>query len=134
LKPEVMKEVEKQEGRKFGEFTLFVGDKGMLGSDARLIPARRNEEVAPPPRTLPRPQALGDPIADLFGCIRNNGTPASNFPDAAAPLTALALTGHLAQFAGPGQKVEWDAKKRECTNLPEINQYVRREYRKGWEI
>ena len=46
----------------------------------------------------------------------------------------MALTGHLAQYAGVGEKVEWDADKMQCTNKPELNQYVRRENRKGWEV
>jgi len=106
LKPEVMKEAEKKVGRPFGEFTLFVGDRGMIGSDGQLIPSADHDKFPPPESTLPR--AHGGPIEDLYWCIRNGGTPASNFPDAAAPLTSIALAGHLAQFAGQGSKVEWD--------------------------
>ena len=132
LRPAIMKETEAKEQRKFGEFTLFVGDKGMIGSDAQLIPHEKHDVVPRPEKTIPR--AHGGPIEDLYWCIRNSGTPASNFPDAAAPLTSIALTGHLAQFAGKGSKVEWDVDKMECTNKPEINQYVKREYRPGWEV
>ena len=132
LKPEIMKETEQKTNRKFGEFTLFVGDKGMLGSDGHLIPQAAHEQFKAPEKTLPR--AHGGPIDDLYWCIRNGGTPASNFPDAAAPLTSIALTGHLAQFAGKGSKIEWDVDKMACTNKPEVNQYVRREYRPGWEV
>jgi hypothetical protein len=49
-------------------------------------------------------------------------------------LTSFALAGHLAQFAGVGKKLEWDVEKMKCTNLPEINRYVRRTYRSGWEV
>jgi hypothetical protein len=132
LKPEVMKETEKKAGREFGEFTLFVGDKGMIGSDGHLIPQAAREKFTPPPKTLPR--AHGGPIDDLYWCIRNGGTPASNFPDAAGPLTAIALAGHLAQFAGQGSKIEWNMERMECTNRPEVNQYVKRTYRPGWEV
>jgi predicted dehydrogenase len=132
LKPEVMKETEKKYGRKFGEFTLFVGDKGLIGSDGRIIPEDKHKEFASPAKTLPR--AHGGPIEDLFHCVKNGGAPCSNFTDSAGPLTAFALTGHLAQFAGVGKKIEWDVEKMECTNLPEINQYVRRTYRQGWEV
>jgi hypothetical protein len=132
LKPDVMKEAEKANDRKFGEFTLFVGDKGLIGSDARILPEAKHKEFASPEKTLPR--AHGGPIEDLFWCIRNNGTPSSNFIDSAAPLTAFALAGHLAQFAGVGKKVEWDVEKMQCTNMPELNKFVRRDYRKGWEV
>jgi len=40
----------------------------------------------------------------------------------------------MAMLAGPGKKVEWDGVGMRCTNLPELNQYVRREYRKGWSL
>jgi len=132
LMPDVMKDAQKKYNRKFGEFTLFVGTKGMIGSDGKILPQEEHDKVPPPPKTLPR--AHGGPIEDLFWCIRNNGTPASNFPDAAAPLTSIALTGHLAQFAGMGKTVEWDVDGMKCTNIPEINRFVKREYRKGWEV
>jgi Oxidoreductase family, NAD-binding Rossmann fold/Oxidoreductase family, C-terminal alpha/beta domain/TAT (twin-arginine translocation) pathway signal sequence len=133
LRPKVWKDAEEQEGRKFGEYTLFVGSKGMIGSDAKMIPQAEHDRFPKPERTLPRAHGAG-PIQDLYWCIRNGGTPASNFPGAAAPLTSIALTGHLAQFAGIGSKVEWDMEKMQCTNLPEINRFVRREYRAGWEV
>lgn len=133
LKPALWKDTEEKEQRKFGEFTLFVGTKGMIGSDAIIIPQAEHDKFAKPEPTLPRAHGSG-PIQDLYWCIRNGGTPASNFPDAAAPLTSIALTGHLAQFAGQGSKVEWDVARMECTNLPQINQFVRRQYRSGWEI
>jgi len=132
LKPDIMKETEKKYDRKFGEFTLFVGDKGLIGSDSRIIPEDQHKAFPEPPKTLPR--AHGGPIEDLFHCCKNGGAPCSNFTDSAGPLTAFALAGHLAQFAGVGKKIEWDVVKMRCTNLPEANAHVRREYRKGWEV
>lgn len=132
LRPQVMKDAEAKEGREFGEFTLFVGDQGLLGSDARLMPQEKHDQFPRPEKTIPR--AHGGPIEDLYWCIRNGGTPASNFPEAAGPLTSIALTGHLAQFAGKGSKVEWNVEQMKSPNVPEINRYVKREYRKGWEV
>jgi hypothetical protein len=133
LKPDIMKETEKAEKREFGEFTLFVGSKGMIGSDGLLIPLSRHDELTRPAPTLPRAHG-GGPVEDLYWCIRNHGTPASNFPDAAAPLSILVLTSHLAQFAGKGSRIEFDMDKLRCTNLPEVNRYIHRKYRKGWEV
>ena len=132
LKPEIMKETEKKYERKFGEFTLFVGDKGLMGSDSRIIPEDKHKAFPSPPKTLPR--AHGGPIEDLFHAIKNGGTACSNFIDASGPLTAFIMTGHLAIFAGVGKKLEWDVARMQCTNLPEINQHVGRTYRKGWEV
>jgi predicted dehydrogenase len=137
LRPEIMKETEKACEVKFDEDTLFVGDKGLFRvtgtcGSAMLLPVEKQTEYPKPAKTLPR--AHGGPIEDLFYCVKNGGTPCSNFPDASAPLTSFALAGHLAQFAGVGKKLEWDVEKMECTNEPAVNSYLRREYRKGWEV
>jgi predicted dehydrogenase len=132
LKPEIMQETEKKHGRKFGEFTLFVGGNGLIGSDAHIIPEDTHKETASPPKSIAR--AHGGPIEDLFHACKNGTTPCSNFIDAAGPLTAFILTGHLAIFAGAGKKIEWDVEKMTCTNVPEINRLVGRTYRKGWEV
>jgi hypothetical protein len=133
LKPEVMKDAEKQCGRTFGEFTLFVGEKGLIGSDARIIPEERQKQFQLPPKSIPRAKGPG-PAEELFYVCKNGGTCCSNFTDSAGPLTAFALAGHLAQFAGIGKKVEWDVERMECTNISDVNRLVRREYRKGWEV
>ncbi|MDD4872543.1 MAG: Gfo/Idh/MocA family oxidoreductase [Kiritimatiellae bacterium] len=133
LRPEVMKELEKKYEIKWSEATLFVGTKGYLNNHSRIIPESEHQKFPVPPKTLVRPKA-GGPIEDLYACIRTGGTPVSNFIDAAGPLTAMALTGHLAQYAGIGAKIEWNVKKMKCTNMREINKFVRREYRKGWEV
>jgi hypothetical protein len=137
LRPEIMKDAEKKYEVKFGEDTLFVGDKGLFRTGGTcgslgFLPEDRRTEVPVPPKVLPR--AHGSPIEDLFYACKNGTVPCSNFPGASAPLTAFALTGHLAQFAGVGKKLEWDVEQMKCTNLPEINRYVRREYRRGWEV
>ena len=137
LKPEVMKETERKFGTQFGECTLFVGDKGLLRSQGhssgwQFLPEEKRKEIAEPARTIPR--AHGGPIEDLFHAIKNDGTPCSNFPDAATPLTAFVLTGHLAMHAGVGKKLVWDVEAMKCTNVPEVNRFVSREFRKGWEV
>jgi predicted dehydrogenase len=133
LKPQIMKDAEAQCKRTFGEFTLYLGEKGLIGSDARIIPEEKHQQFTPPPKTIPRAVG-GDPLADLFHAYRNGGSPSSNFIDSAGPLTAFVLLGHLAQFAGVGKKIEWDVEKMQCTNMPEANRLLRRVYRKGWEV
>jgi predicted dehydrogenase len=137
LKPEVMKEAEKEFGIEMGEDTLYIGDKGLYrtgghASLATILTPGRAEEFGESPKVLPR--AHGGPIEDLYYAIRNGTTPASNFPDAATPLTAFVLSGQLAQYAGVGKIVKWDVRKMKCTNMPELNQYVGRTYRPGWEV
>jgi hypothetical protein len=133
-KPPLFLEIEQKYNRKlFVEGSLFVGDKGgYITSDARSIPDETMKDFPAPPKTLDR--AHGGPIQDLFWAVRNNSTGCSNFTDWGGPLTSMALTSHLAQFAGVGKTVEWDVEKMECTNMPELNKFVKREYRKGYEV
>lgn len=56
----------------------------------------------------------------------------ANF-DYAGPLTEAVLLGSVASRF-PKATLEWDAKKLTFTNVKEANQYVRREYRKGWKV
>ena len=60
------------------------------------------------------------------------GPPAGSNFAYACPLTETILLGNLALRTG--KPLEWDAEKLQVTNEPEANQYVRREYRKGWEL
>jgi len=137
LKPEIMKQTEKKYNVEFRECTLFVGQQGLIRSQGtaggwQFLPAEKIKGVPEPPKTLPR--AHGGPVGDLFYSIKNDVTPCSDFVESAGPLTAFVLTGHLAMFAGVGKKLQWDVEKMQCTNVPEINKYVRREYRRGWEV
>ena len=136
-KPQIMQETEKECEVKFSECTLFLGEKGKFwttgtAGQARILPLDKHAEYPAPPKSLPR--AHGGPIEDLFWAIKNNGTPVSNIPEWSGPLTEFALLGHLAQKAGVGQKVEWDVAAMRCTNMPQLNEIVRRKYRKGWEV
>jgi hypothetical protein len=81
---------------------------------------------------IPRPTARG-PIEDLYQAIRGGSAPVANF-NYAGPFTEFILSGQLAMLAGPGKKLEWDAAAMKCTNVPDLNQYVQRSYRKGWEV
>ncbi|MEI8376270.1 MAG: Gfo/Idh/MocA family oxidoreductase [Planctomycetota bacterium] len=136
-KPEIIKNLEKEAKRKFKDGTIYVGDKGMMYTDTygggiQLYPEARRQAFANPPKTLPR--AHGGPIEDLFWAIKNDGTPASNFVDYSGRLTEFILTGQLAMLAGVGKKLDWDVAAMKCTNHDEINQFVRRKYRPGWEV
>lgn len=48
------------------------------------------------------------------------------------PMTEAILLGTVA-IRVPGQLLEWDAEKMEFPNYPEAEQYLDREYRKGWK-
>jgi predicted dehydrogenase len=120
---------------------IMVGDKGLLyspsdyGGDWRLIPQELQAEANKVPQSLPRNQDGGDTgmKAELVMAIRENKPEIamSNF-DYAGPLTEFILLGNVAIKAGT--KLQWDGENFKVTNNSEANKYLRREYRKGWEI
>ena len=94
-----------------------------------MLPEERRKEFQKPAPMIPRCES------DHFGewvTACKGGQPAfSNF-DHAGPLTEMVLLGNLALRAGVGQRVEWDGPNLHCTNRPDLNPYVKREYRGGW--
>jgi hypothetical protein len=48
-------------------------------------------------------------------------------------MTEIVLLGVLALRA-PGTRLEWNSEELKVKNVPELNQYVHTEYRKGWTL
>jgi len=110
---------------------IFVGDKGKLTGQPRLMSKERMKDFKIPEPTIPRCASnhFGEWVTACKG-----GRPAfSNF-DHGGPLTEMVLLGNLAIRAGVGKKLVWDGPAMKCTNVPDVNQFVRREYRKGWSL
>ncbi len=119
-----------------GSGSLIIGDKGTLfspddyGSKYFLYPAKDFEGYKPPPKRLPR--AGGNHYGEwVRACKEGNpkGT-MSNF-GYAGPLTETVVLGCVAMRAR--QRIEWDGPNMKVTNLDKANNYLRREYPKGWE-
>jgi hypothetical protein len=133
LKPPLPDELEP--GRSLGAGgSLFVGDSGKLlckgsGTSPRLIPESRMQTYQRPAKTIPRIE--GGHHQDWLRACKGGKPACSNF-DSAGPLTEIVLLGNLA--VRTGRKVLWDGPNMKCTNLPEANQYVRRQYRQGWVL
>jgi len=114
--------------------TLYVGEKGVLytstyGGKMHIVPMEKMDEIKQPPKTLPRPKSVMTDFLDA--CRAGKKETAASF-DYGARLTEFTLLGNLAQHAGPGKKVEWDGHGMKVTNLRELNQWIKRPYRKGW--
>jgi predicted dehydrogenase len=118
---------------------LLIGDKGkILGQRARwsLIPEERAIEYGRPPKKLER--SPGHYVEWIEACKGGGKKPGSNF-DWAGQLAETVLLGNVAlrlKLRGElaKHKLLWDPVKLEFTNLPEANQFLRREYRKGWSL
>jgi predicted dehydrogenase len=114
--------------------TLYVGDKGVIYTDTyggkmHIVPWDKMNETPKPPKTLPRPK---DIFTDFIEACRAGKTETSASFEYGTRLTEFSLLGNLAQHVGVGKKVEWDGPNMRVTNLPELNQWVKREYRKDW--
>ena len=136
-RPPIADELEKKYNRNFGgNGTIYVGDKGYMytgfyGDGARIIPEEKHQEFPLPEKIIPR--IKGSHQENFLNACRT-GTPATSSFDVASRLTELTLLGVLAMLAGERRKIEWDGPNMKCTNLPDINEHIRRENRKGWEV
>jgi predicted dehydrogenase len=64
--------------------------------------------------------------------VQGKGKTSANF-DYAGPLTEAVLLGSVASRF-PHTTLDWNAKRLKFTNVKDANKYVRRAYRKGWEV
>jgi len=138
-RPALAARIEKEYGRKLGNAgSIFVGEKGMMtaashGAAPRIVPEEKHKAFPVPAQTLPR--IKGGIWADFVRACRDPAAPClSDFGAFAGPLLEAMYVGHLAMRAGVGRKVEWDGPNMKCTNMPELNRYATREYRKGWQL
>jgi predicted dehydrogenase len=116
--------------------TLYVGEKGILytgtyGGKMHLVPMEKMNQISQPPKTLPR--IKGESIfVNFLDAVRAGSKDTAASFDYGARLTEFAHLGNLAQHAGVGKKLEWDGPNMKVTNLRELNDWVKRPYRKGW--
>jgi hypothetical protein len=133
LKPTRPEELEP--GRQLGDGgLLYIGDKGKI-LDGRLIPESKMQEYPLPPKRLPR--SIGHYEEWVEAC--KGGQPAGSNFDFAGPLTEVVLMGNIAlrlelREALKRQKLLWDAEKKEFSNLPEANAFLKKTYREGFSI
>jgi predicted dehydrogenase len=125
-----------------GSGCLMIGEKGVLFSpddyggqflvrmndEKVLTPADRHEAIRAVPQTIPRSPGH---YVEWIQAIRGGAPAYSNF-DIAAYLTEIILLGCVALQVG--KKLDWDGPNMRATNAPEAAQFVKREYRKGWEV
>jgi hypothetical protein len=137
--------------------SVFYGTKGMLVTDCysnnpRLLPSSTMNYFKKPEPTLPRIKDQNHVLNFVEGCLE--GKPTSSPFSYAGPLTESVLMGNLAikafqykvlkegkkegdwaPFDYPGRrKLLWDGDAMRVTNYEKANDWVTRDYRKGWEV
>ncbi|HEV8606349.1 MAG TPA: Gfo/Idh/MocA family oxidoreductase [Tepidisphaeraceae bacterium] len=113
--------------------SLFIGSKGKMmagtyGGGVRIIPEAKHQETPKPAQMIPR---VKDHHLEWVEACRG-GTPHSGNFDYAGPFSEVVLLGNLALRVG--KSLDWDGPAMKVTNVPEANEFVRKEYRKGFEV
>ncbi|MGK6353326.1 Gfo/Idh/MocA family protein [Parapedobacter sp. DT-150] len=135
-----------------GNGILFIGTKGkiladLFGENPRLLPTTLMAEVAAIPEKYDRvPGGIEGHYAQwVDACLAGYRKKAVSAPfEISCPLTEALLMANLAirgadlrvgdRYPGRNFKLLWDHRDMRVTNFDEVNQFVRREYRKGWEL
>lgn len=118
-----------------GGGVLMIGDKGKLlhetyGEKPRLLPASNMQEYKQPAAKLPRIKTSHE--MNWANAIKGTDKISCDFAYA-GPLTETMLLGVVATMV-PGMKLKWDSANMKITNLPEAEQFLKREYRQGWAL
>ncbi|HET8655082.1 MAG TPA: Gfo/Idh/MocA family oxidoreductase [Longimicrobiaceae bacterium] len=119
-----------------GGGVLFIGDRGILmhetyGRNPRLFPTSLMDAAARVPQRYRRIGTSHE--MNWINAIRGTDQATSPF-SYAARLTETMLLGLVALRAGEGKKIVYDGDAMQVLNVPEANQYLRRDYRSGWSL
>jgi predicted dehydrogenase len=140
-----------------GNGTYFVGSKGKMmcgtyGANPKLLPISKTDQVKVPQTIARVPGGDEGHYAQwVEACIAGYGKkPVSSPFETAGPLTEALLMANLAirgydirtpkadgkGFNYPGRNIKllWDNKNMRVTNFDDVNQFVKREYRKGYKL
>ena len=113
---------------------LLVGSKGKLlydtyGLNSRLLPKSLHDSVGTPPQKLPRITTSHE--INWSDAAKGKGNASTPF-EYAARLTETMLLGIVALRAGT--KIHYDAAKMRITNSAAGNEFLKRDYRRGWSL
>ncbi|HLJ10923.1 MAG TPA: gfo/Idh/MocA family oxidoreductase, partial [Planctomycetaceae bacterium] len=115
----------------WGDGVLFIGDKGMLLADYGkyiLLPEKEFAGFQPPAPSIPK--SIGHHAEWIEAC--KSGSPTTCNFEYSGWLTEANHLGNVAYRVG--KKLEWDPHGLHCPNAPEADQFLRREYRSGWDV
>jgi predicted dehydrogenase len=115
-----------------GSAVLFEGEHGRLLADYgthKLFMDEAHKDAKVPPPSIPPSKGHH---REWIEAVKTRGETTCNF-DYSGALTEAVLLGNVSYRAGQ-KKLEFDAEALRVTNAPEAAQYIRREYRKGWEL
>jgi len=107
---------------------IYIGEKGTLMGHI-LIPESKRKAYGAPPKVLPRSPGH---YQEWIDACRGGAPAGSDFVKHSGILTETPLLGNIAMRFG--KKLRWDGPNLKFTNEEAANQYLHREYRKGWML
>ncbi len=114
-----------------GSGVMFIGTEGKMFANYgsyKLFPKDKFASYMPPEPTIPN--SIGHHAEWIKAC--KDGSPTTCNFDYSGALTETVLLGNVAYRTG--EKLEWDAANLKATNTSKADKYIRKEYRKGWEV
>jgi predicted dehydrogenase len=127
-----------------GGGVIFIGEKGILmhgtyGANPKLYPASLMEKAAKVRKTYPRVETTEGPNPQAkhrmnwINAIKGKDKATCPF-EYAGRLAETMLLGVVAMRTGQGKRIYYDGETGKITNVADANQYLQREYRKGWSL
>jgi predicted dehydrogenase len=116
---------------RWGLGILFVGEKGQLAADYGqylLFPTDKFADFTPPAKTIP--DSVGHWDEWVRAC--KTGEPTTCNFDYSGALTETVLLGIVSYRSG--SPFDWDSGELRAKGVPGADAYVRKQYRKGWEL
>jgi hypothetical protein len=104
---------------------------GTYGAKPTLLPRSKMQDFKAPKQTFARVGTSHE--MNWVNACKDNKVKATSPFEYAGPLTETMLLGMVA-LRTPGQKVKWDSANMVFPDKPELNQFVKREYRQGWAL
>jgi predicted dehydrogenase len=125
-----------------GGGVILIGEKGILmhetyGKNPKLYPESLMEKAAKAPKKYERVQSDEKKNAlhriNWAEACKGIGKASTPF-EYASKLTETMLLGIVALRTGQGVQIKYDGDAGKVTNVEAANQYLHREYRKGWTL
>lgn len=110
---------------------MFEGTEGAMFAsytNYRLFPSDKFRGFEPPPQTIPA--SIGHHAEWIAAC--KDGRPTTCNFQYSGNLTETVLLGNVAYRVG--RPITWDADALKSPDCPEADQYLKKEYRNGWEV
>jgi predicted dehydrogenase len=107
---------------------IYIGEKGTLMGHM-LIPESKRKAYGSPPKVLSRSPGH---YQEWIDACRGGAPAGSDFVKHSGLLTETPLLGNIAMHFG--KQLRWDGPNMKFTNEEAANQYLHREYRKGWTL